>query len=143
MKYNCQPAHPSSESLVVSSSESGQISFVLSLPHLPNVSIVQNWWDDLWSVTVRWLVHLMEFELLRLPPQSKTVGSFTFQQGGRGRRRGRGKVVRILLSHLLHMYLHMHVCTNVHAHNVLKLHAGCHVFVDWTCYVHWKCVQCN
>ena len=51
MKYNCQPAHPSSESLVVSSSESSQISFVLSLPHLPNVSIVQNWWDYLWSVT--------------------------------------------------------------------------------------------
>ena len=39
MKYNCQPAHPSSESLVVSSSESSQISFVLSLPHLPNASI--------------------------------------------------------------------------------------------------------
>ena len=29
----------------------------------------------------------MEFELLRLPPQSKTVGPWTFQQGGRGRRR--------------------------------------------------------
>ena len=39
MKYNCQHAHPSSESSVVSSSECGQISFVSSLPHLPNVSI--------------------------------------------------------------------------------------------------------
>ena len=26
---------------------------------------------------------VMEFELLRLPPQSKTVGPWTFQQGGR------------------------------------------------------------
>ena len=63
MKYNCQHAHPSSESLVVSSSECGQISFVSSLPHLPNVSIVQNWWDDLWSVTVRCLVHLCGHQL--------------------------------------------------------------------------------
>ena len=38
---------------------------------------------------------VMEFELLRLPPQSKTVGSWTFQQGGRGRRRGRGKVASL------------------------------------------------
>ena len=42
---------------------------------------------------------VMEFELLRLPPQSKTVGPWTFQQGGWGRRRGWGKVVGILASH--------------------------------------------
>ena len=36
---------------------------------------------------------VMEFELLRLPPQSKTVGPWTFQQGGWGRRRGWGRVV--------------------------------------------------
>ena len=40
---------------------------------------------------------VMEFELLGLSPQSKTVGPWTFQQGGRGRRRGRGKVVCILM----------------------------------------------
>ena len=39
---------------------------------------------------------VMEFELLRLPPQSKTVGPWTFQQGGRGQRRGRGWVVCVL-----------------------------------------------
>ena len=39
---------------------------------------------------------LMEFELRRLPPQSKTMGPWIFQQGGRGRRRGRGKVVYVL-----------------------------------------------
>ena len=44
---------------------------------------------------------VMEFELLRLPPQSKTVGPWTFQQGGRGRRRG--KVVCIPASHFSHM----------------------------------------
>ena len=48
---------------------------------------------------------VMEFELLRLPPQSKTVGPWTFQQGGWGRRRGRGKVVCILASHL---FTHVH-----------------------------------
>ena len=36
---------------------------------------------------------VVEFELLRLPPQSKTVRPWTFQQGGRGRRRvGQGCV---------------------------------------------------
>ena len=50
---------------------------------------------------------VMEFELLRLPPQSKTVGPWTFQQSGRGRRKGQGKVVCFLPSHLLRMYLHM------------------------------------
>ena len=45
---------------------------------------------------------MMEFELLRLPPQSKTVGPWTFQQGGWGTRRGQGKVVCILASHLFH-----------------------------------------
>ena len=53
---------------------------------------------------------VMEFELLRLPPQNKTVGPWTFQQGGWGRRKGRGNVVRIQPSHLLRMYLHMCVC---------------------------------
>ena len=48
-------------------------------------------------------VGVMEFELLRLPPQSKTVGPWTFQQGGRGRRRGWGKVMCILASHFSHM----------------------------------------
>ena len=48
---------------------------------------------------------VMEFELLRLPPQSKTMGPWTSQQGGRGRRRGRGKVVGILASHL---FTHVH-----------------------------------
>ena len=46
---------------------------------------------------------VMEFELLRLPPQSKTVGPWTFQQGGWGSRRGQGKVVCILASHFSHM----------------------------------------
>ena len=36
---------------------------------------------------------LMDFELWRLPLQSETMGPWTFQQGGRGRRRGRAKVV--------------------------------------------------
>ena len=31
---------------------------------------------------------VMEFELLRLPPQSKTVGPWTFQQGGWGGEQG-------------------------------------------------------
>ena len=48
---------------------------------------------------------VMEFELLRLPPQSKTVGPWTFQQGGWGSRRGWGKVVCILASHL---FAHVH-----------------------------------
>ena len=48
---------------------------------------------------------VMEFELLRLPPQSKTVVPWTFQQGGRGRRRGRGRVVCIFASHL---FTHVH-----------------------------------
>ena len=34
----------------------------------------------------------MEFELLRLSPQNKTVGAWTFQQGGRGRRKGRARL---------------------------------------------------
>ena len=42
---------------------------------------------------------VMEFELLRLTPQSKTVGPWTFQQGVWGRRRGWGKVVCITLFH--------------------------------------------
>ena len=54
---------------------------------------------------------VMEFELLRLPPQSKTVGPWTFQQGGRGRRKGQGKVVCIPPSHLF-----AHVLTYVCAH---------------------------
>ena len=41
---------------------------------------------------------LMEFELQRLPPQSKTVRLWTFQQGGWGRRRGQGKVVCVHLA---------------------------------------------
>ena len=56
---------------------------------------------------------VMEFELLRLPPQSKTVGPWTFQQGGRGQRRGRGRVGCVLLAshHFTHskvlcMYTH-------------------------------------
>ena len=47
---------------------------------------------------------VMEFELLGLPPQSKTVGPWTFQQGGRG------KVVCILASHFLHMYTMCESC---------------------------------
>ena len=43
----------------------------------------------------------MEFELLRLPPQSKTVGPWTFQQGGWGRRRG-GARLRASLHHTFH-----------------------------------------
>ena len=39
---------------------------------------------------------VMEFELRRHPPQSKTMGPWIFQQGGQGRRRGRGKVVYVL-----------------------------------------------
>ena len=46
---------------------------------------------------------VLEFELLRLPPQSKTVGPWTFQQGGRGTRRGWGKVVCIFASHMCTM----------------------------------------
>ena len=41
---------------------------------------------------------VMEFELLRLPPQSKTVGTWAFQQGGQGQRRGRGRVECALLA---------------------------------------------
>ena len=46
----------------------------------------------------------MEFELLRLPPQSKTVGPWTFQQGGWGRRRGGAR----LCASLHHIF---HTCT--------------------------------
>ena len=42
---------------------------------------------------------VMEFELLRLPPQSKTVRPWTFQQGGRGQRRGQGRVGCVLAFH--------------------------------------------
>ena len=55
---------------------------------------------------------VMKFELLRLPPQSKTVGLWTFQQGGRG------KVVCILASHLSHMYTMCESCMQ----NVMCLH---------------------
>ena len=51
---------------------------------------------------------VMEFELLRLPPQSKTVGSWTFQQGGQGQRRGRGRVGCFLLAS--HHFTHSKVC---------------------------------
>ena len=44
---------------------------------------------------------VMEFELLRLPPQSKTVGPWTFQQGGWGTRRG-GARLRASLHHTFH-----------------------------------------
>ena len=42
---------------------------------------------------------LMEFELWRLPPQRKTMGLWTFQQGGRGRRRGWGRLYTFSLHH--------------------------------------------
>ena len=60
---------------------------------------------------------VMEFELLRLPPQSKTVGAWTFQQGGRG------KVVCILASRLF---------THVRMHTMLCVW-------DWTCYIRNVC----
>ena len=72
---------------------------------------------DMQAVTVAGGV--MEFELLRLPPQSKTVGPWTFQQGGWGQRRGRGRVGCVLASH---HFTHSKVCVYVHTHNVCKLH---------------------
>ena len=63
---------------------------------------------------------VMEFELQRLPPQSKTVRPWTFQQGGRGQRRGRGRVGCVLLAS--HHFTHSKVCVYVHARNVCKLH---------------------
>ena len=47
---------------------------------------------------------VMEFELLRLPPQSKTVGPWTFQQGGRGRRRGRQGCVHPCITLFTHVH---------------------------------------
>ena len=47
---------------------------------------------------------VMEFELLRLPPQSKTVGPWTFQQGGWGRRRGRQGCVHPCITLFTHVH---------------------------------------
>ena len=63
---------------------------------------------------------VMEFELLRLPPQSKTAGPWTFQQGERGQRRRRDRVGCVLLAS--NHFTHSKVCVYVHAHNVCKLH---------------------
>ena len=68
---------------------------------------------------------VMEFELLRLTPQSKTVGAWTFQQGGRG------KVVCILASHLF-THVRMHTMCESCMRDVLCL--GLHM-------LHQKCVQ--
>ena len=70
---------------------------------------------------------VMEFELLRLPPQSKTVGPWTFQQGGRG------KVVCILASHLFTHVLY--ICTQC-----VKVACEMSCVWDCTCYIR-KCVQ--
>ena len=54
-----------------------------------------------------------EFELLRLPPQSKTEGPWTFQQGGRGRRRGRASLCAFSLDHepfFTHTYVVTYMC---------------------------------
>ena len=52
---------------------------------------------------------VMEFELLRLPPQSKTVGPWTFQQGGRA---GGGGGARVCAS-LHHTFSPMYkMCEN-------------------------------
>ena len=61
---------------------------------------------DMWAVMVAGGV--MAFELLRLPPQSETVGPWTFQQGGRGQGRGRGRVGCVLLAS--HHFTHSKVC---------------------------------
>ena len=53
---------------------------------------------------------VMEFELLRLPPQSKTVGPWTFQQGGRGRRRGSQGSVHPCITPFSHMYTMCESC---------------------------------
>ena len=47
---------------------------------------------------------VMEFELLRLPPQSKTAGPWTFQQGGWGRRRGRQGCVHPCITLFTHVH---------------------------------------
>ena len=52
---------------------------------------------------------LMEFELRRLPPQSKTVGPWTFQQGGRGRRRS--WLYAFSLHHEPHTHVYTYVCS--------------------------------
>ena len=56
---------------------------------------------------------VMEFELLRLPPQSKTVGPWTFQQGGRVQRRGEAGLG---VSHLHHTISHIpkYLCMYTH-----------------------------
>ena len=74
---------------------------------------------------------VMEFELLRLPPQSETVGPWIFQQGGRDRRRGRARLCASLHHSFSRMYTRCESCMQV----VMCL--------DGTCYIHWKCVQCN
>ena len=56
---------------------------------------------------------VMEFELLRLPPQSKTEGPWTFQQGGRGRRRGGARLCAFSLDHepfFTHTYVVTYMC---------------------------------
>ena len=51
---------------------------------------------------------VMEVELLRLPPQSKTVWLWTFQQGGQGQRRRWGRVMCVFLAS--HHFTHSKVC---------------------------------
>ena len=50
---------------------------------------------------------VMEFELLRLSPQSKTEGPWTFQQGGRGRRMGGARLCAFSLDHEPFLHIHM------------------------------------
>ena len=61
---------------------------------------------------------VMEFELLRLPPQSKTVGPWTFQQGGWGRRRSRAR----LCASLHHTFSHMYTMCESCMQDVMCLH---------------------
>ena len=82
---------------------------------------------------------VMEFELLRLPPQSKTAGPWTFQQGEWGQRRGRGRVGCALASH---HFTHSKVCVYVHTHTMC---ASC--IEEGSCVLQWaimllkRCVQ--
>ena len=66
---------------------------------------------------------VMEFELLRLPPQSKTVGLWTFQQGGWGKRRGGAR----LCASLHHTFSHMYTMCESCMQDVM--------FLDGTCYI--------
>ena len=57
----------------------------------------------------------MEFELWRLPPQRKTMGPWTFQQGGRAGGGGGEVCIRSLciMNHFLHIRT---VCSNVYVY---------------------------